>query len=127
MYVPRPSSKIPTFRACFALNRTTCSSCLCATADRNLIFRTSLTRVRRAKSALARYNPDDCTCTCSEKCTWHEFRLRRRSISSKDKLVRNDRFAPGKSGESCEVPTREIADLTVAFYARIICNKNAIK
>jgi len=61
MYAPRPSSKVPTFRACSALNRTTRSSCLrattAATADRNLITRTSLTRVRRAKSALTRCNP----------------------------------------------------------------------
>lgn len=124
MYAPRPSSKIPIFRACFALNRTTRSSCLCATADRNLISRTSLTRVRRAKSALTRYNP--VACICSEKCIWHEFRLRRRSISSKDKLARID--AHSKSEELCEVPTREIADLAVAFYARIMqqeCNKTA--
>lgn len=122
-YAPRPSSKVPTFRACFTLDRTTRSSCLrvrtavAATTDRNLISRTSLMNASRVAIRIV-------ACS-SEKCIWHEFRPRRRSIPLKDKPARID--AHCKSGELCEVPMREIADLAVAFYARIMQCKNAIK
>lgn len=131
MYAPRPTTKVSTFRACSALDRTTRSSCLRATTGRDSGSQFNLSNVldvraaRKVRSRVAsRLKP-----TRSRQREMHLARISApptRSISPKDKPARID--AHRKSGELCEVRTREIADLAVAFYASIMqqeCNETA--
>lgn len=127
MYAPRPSSKVPTFRACSARQDDTfiLSSYNDGRESGSQFNLFNVLDERTARKVRSRVATRIAACS-SEKCIWHEFRLRRRSISSKDKPARID--AHSKSGELCEVPTREITDLAVAFYAHIMqqeCNKTA--
>lgn len=51
MYAPRPTTKVPTFRACSALDRTTRSSCLRATTGRDSGSQFNLSNVLDVRAA----------------------------------------------------------------------------
>lgn len=128
MYAPRPSSKVPTFRACSALNRTTRSSCLRVT-----------TLYRDSGSQFNLSNVLDGS-TSREKCAHALQSGRLLTFAARNAFGTNfgsadDRYPrrtnlresmhTAKVGNYAKCQ-REIADLVVAFYARIMqqeCNK----